>query len=113
MAAIATLREAGEAAALRAPASAATWFGEALRLLPHDAPADLRVELLLARARMLVAAGQFDDGHAALLESLALVPADSAALRVRLTSACAGVEHLLGHHDQAHARLAPRRRRPR
>ena len=25
---------------------------------------------------------------------------------VRLTSACAGVEHLLGHHDQAHARLA-------
>ena len=27
-------------------------------------------------------------------------------LRVRLTSACAGVEHLLGHHDQAHARLA-------
>ena len=55
---------------------------------------------------MLVATGQFDDGHAALLESLTLVPAESAVLRVRLTSACAGVEHLLGRHDQAHARLA-------
>ena len=106
MAAIATLREAGEVAAQRAPASAAIWFGEALRLLPHHAPADLRVELLLARARMLVATGQFDDGHAALLESLTLVPAEPPALRVRITSACAGVEHLLGHHDQAHARLA-------
>jgi DNA-binding CsgD family transcriptional regulator len=105
-AAIATLRQAGEAAAQRAPATAATWFGEALRLLPHTAPADVRVELLLARARMLIATGQFDHGHDALLGSLALVPAESVALRVRLTSACAGVEHLLGHHDQAHARLA-------
>ena len=30
----------------------------------------------------------------------------SVALRVRLTTACAGVEHLLGRHEQAHARLA-------
>ena len=35
-AAIALLREAGEAAAPRAPASAARWFGAALRLLPPD-----------------------------------------------------------------------------
>ena len=33
-AAVAVLREAGEAAALRAPASAAVWFNHALRLLP-------------------------------------------------------------------------------
>ena len=33
-------------------------------------------------------------------------PRDSVALQVRLTTACAGVEHLLGHHEQAHARLA-------
>ena len=66
----------------------------------------LRVELLLSRARALVATGQFADGHAALLESIALVPADAVALRVRLTTACAGVEHLLGRHEQAHARLA-------
>jgi ATP/maltotriose-dependent transcriptional regulator MalT len=104
--AVATLREAGDAAAQRAPASAATWFGHALRLLPDTAPAEERVELLLSRARALVATGQFADGHSALLDSIGLVPADSVALRVRLTTACAGVEHLLGRHEQAHARLA-------
>jgi ATP/maltotriose-dependent transcriptional regulator MalT len=105
-AAVATLREAGEAAVLRVPASAAAWFGEALRLLPGTAPSELRVELLLARARALVATGQFADGYAALLESIGLVPTEAAGLRVRLTTACAGVEHLLGRHDEAHARLA-------
>jgi DNA-binding NarL/FixJ family response regulator len=105
-AAVATLREAGDAVAQRAPASAATWFGHALRLLPDDASAEARVELLLSRARALVATGQFGDGHVALLDSIALVPADAVALRVRLTTACAGVEHLLGRHEQAHARLA-------
>ena len=105
-AAIATLREAGEAAAQRAPASAAAWLGDALRLLADSTPAEVRVELLLGRARALVATGQFDDGHAALLDSIDLVPAESVDLRVRLTTACAGVEHLLGRHDQAHARLA-------
>ena len=104
--AVATLREAGDAVAQRAPASAATWFGHALRLLPDTSPADARVELLLSRARALVATGQFADGHSALLDSIALVPADAVALRVRLTTACAGVEHLLGRHEQAHARLA-------
>ena len=104
--AVATLREAGDAVAARAPASAATWFGHALRLLPDGAPAEARVELLLSRARALVATGQFAEGHAALLDSIGLVPADSVALQVRLTMACAGVEHLLGRHQQAHARLA-------
>ena len=105
-AAVATLREAGDAVAQRAPASAATWFGHALRLLPDAAPADARVELLLSRARALVATGQFADGHAALLDSIALLPAEAVTLRVRLTTACAGVEHLLGRHEEAHARLA-------
>ena len=41
-----------------------------------------------------------------LLESLELVPSESVALRVRFTTACAGVEHLLGRHEEAHARLA-------
>jgi ATP/maltotriose-dependent transcriptional regulator MalT len=104
-AAVAVLREAGEAAAQRAPASAAQWLGAALRLLPDSAPAQERVELLLARAGALAAIGRFAEGHAALLESLSLLPADAAALRVRLVAACAGIEHLLGRHDAAHARL--------
>ncbi len=105
MAAVAVLREAAETTAQRAPASAAVWFGDALRLLPEAAPTESRVELLLARARALAATGQFVQSHAALLESFQLVPPEAVALRVRLTTACAGVEHLLGRHEQAHARL--------
>jgi DNA-binding CsgD family transcriptional regulator len=105
-AAIAILREAGEAAAQRAPASAATWFANALDLLPDAAPAEMRVELLLARSSALAATGHFPESHAALVDALSFVPEDSLALRVRLTAACAAAEHLLRHHDQAHARLA-------
>ena len=100
------MRAAGEDAAARAPASAAHWFAGALRLLPSTAPADDRVALLFGRAQALAATGQFTDSHEALLESLALVPAQATATRARLTAACAAVEHLLGDHEQAHARLA-------
>ena len=101
--AVAILREAGEAAALRAPASAARWFASALRLLAEDAPATERVELLLARSGALAATGRFSDSHAMLLESMSIVPADAEAnaLRVRLVVACAAVEHLLGRQQQA------------
>ncbi len=105
-AAVAVLRAAGEDAAARAPASAAHWFAGALRLLPSTAPADDRIALLFGRAQALAATGQFTDSHKALLESLALVPAQATATRARLTAACAAVEHLLGDHEQAHARLA-------
>ena len=104
--AVAILREAGEDAAVRAPASAARWFAGALRLLPATALAEDRVALLFPRAQALAATGQFTDSHAALLESLALVPEQAAATRARLTAACAAVEHLLGDHEQAHGRLA-------
>ena len=72
--AVAVLREAGEAAAPRAPASAARWFAAALRLLPQTAPAQERVELLLARSGALAATGRFTDSHAMLLESMSIVP---------------------------------------
>jgi ATP/maltotriose-dependent transcriptional regulator MalT len=104
--AVATLREAGSAATHRAPASAAHWFAVALRLLGHDARADERVELLLARAGALATCGHFDEAHSALLESIALVPEEAVALRVRLTTVCAAVEHLLGRHEDAYRRLA-------
>ena len=104
-AAIALLREAGEAAAPRAPASAARWFAAALRLLPAAAPVDRRVELLLARSEALAATGQLGESHAALLESMNIVPQEAESLRVRLTAACARVEHLLGRYKEAHAHL--------
>jgi ATP/maltotriose-dependent transcriptional regulator MalT len=103
--AVAILREAGQDVAHRAPASAARWFAGAVRLLPDDAPAEQRVELLLAHAGTLAAIGEYLAAHSVLLESLALVQEESLGLRVQLTAACAGVEHLLGRHEDAHARL--------
>jgi len=105
LAAVAVLREAGEAVARLAPASAARWFGAALRLLSETAPSEERVELLLARAGALAADGHFADSHEALLEGLETVPEESIALRAKLVTTCAGVEHRLGQYEQAHARL--------
>ena len=104
-AAAATLREAGSQAAARAPASAARWFAAALRILPASAPPEERVELLLAGAEALGATGRLEDARLALVESLAIVPDGSTELRARLTRTCAGIEHLIGRHDEAHQRL--------
>jgi ATP/maltotriose-dependent transcriptional regulator MalT len=105
LAAVAILREAGEAAARLAPDSAALWFGGALRLLPQTASAEDRIKLLLARAGALGAAGHFADSHEALLDAMTIVPEQSSALCTRLTTACARVEHRLGQYKRAHARL--------
>src|SRR5512133_3338212 len=104
--AAAVLRQAGEEAVRLAPASAAHWFADALRVLPSTAPAQERVELLRARAGALTAAGRFNESHEALLDALALVPDDSHALRARVARAWAGVESLLGRQEQAGSRLA-------
>jgi DNA-binding CsgD family transcriptional regulator len=98
------LREAGAAAAHRAPGSAARWFAAALRLLPPSGPTAERIELLGARAAALAATGELAGSRAALLEGLALSP-DSTGTTVRLTAACAAVEHLLGQPDAAHRHL--------
>jgi DNA-binding NarL/FixJ family response regulator/tetratricopeptide (TPR) repeat protein len=104
-AALAVLREAGQASALRAPASAARWFGAALRLMPESAPPEQRVELLLARAEALGAIGRLEESRTDLIESIGLVPEELVAMRVKLTVVCAGVEHMLGSHKESRARI--------
>jgi DNA-binding NarL/FixJ family response regulator/tetratricopeptide (TPR) repeat protein len=104
--AVAVLREAGEALLPRAPAGAARWFRAALDLLPDAAPADEQLALCRALAGAEVAAGDLVPARVALLRCLDLVPDDAVAQRVRLVSACASVENVLGHHDSAHRRLA-------
>jgi DNA-binding CsgD family transcriptional regulator/tetratricopeptide (TPR) repeat protein len=103
--AVAVLREAGEETVRLAPASAAQWFADALRLLPHTAVEE-RIELLRARSEALTAVGRYADSHDALVEALAIVPENSHALRAKLARACAAVESLLGRHERAGARLA-------
>jgi ATP/maltotriose-dependent transcriptional regulator MalT len=102
--AAAILRAAGDEAVRLAPASAAHWFGVALRLLPAAAPAEERVELLLARAGALTAAGRFSDSHGALLDAASIVP-ESPALQVRVARARAAVETLLGRQEDARRQL--------
>ncbi|MDX6387812.1 MAG: hypothetical protein QOD85_1614, partial [Gaiellaceae bacterium] len=68
--AIRLLTEAGRESLRLAPASAAHWFSEALRLLPHTAAASERIELLRARSDALTATGHYAASHDALLEAL-------------------------------------------
>jgi ATP/maltotriose-dependent transcriptional regulator MalT len=102
LAAVAVLREAGEATARLAPSSAARWFGAALRLLPETASNEERIALLLARAGTLASAGRFTESHADLFHCIEIAPSD---WRTRVTTACAAVERLLGRHTEAHRHL--------
>ena len=106
LAAVALLREAGDLAAGLAPASAEQWFGAALRLLPETSLSDDRVALLLARAGSLAATGRFVESRATLLEGIEIVQRGAEGWRVRVTTACAAVEHLLGLQSEAHRHLA-------
>ncbi|HYO38057.1 MAG TPA: AAA family ATPase [Nocardioidaceae bacterium] len=103
--AVAVLREAGDQASLRAPASAARWYGAAAEMLPADAPAGARIALLLPRAAALAAVGEYQLSFECLQHCLDIVSRDDIALRTQLTASCAGLEHLLGRHADAHARL--------
>jgi ATP/maltotriose-dependent transcriptional regulator MalT len=103
--AVRLLTDAGRESLRLAPASAAHWFHQSLRLLPHTAPAEERTELLRARAEALTATGRYADSHDALLEALELVPTESDALFASLTRACAATESLLGRPQQAAQRL--------
>ncbi len=102
--AIALLLEAGGEASSRAPGAAARWFEAALRLLPaadRERQAALRVSLASALRSM----GELERCRETLLEAVELLPADSVERRVELITLCAAVEHWLGRHDEAHARL--------
>jgi DNA-binding CsgD family transcriptional regulator len=103
--AVEVLRDAGLEAAGRAPASAARWFGAALRVLPDSAEAAERGALLASFARAQTAVGQLESSRAALMEAIELFDGAAAPQRVALISACAGVEQLLGRHRDAHSRL--------
>jgi ATP/maltotriose-dependent transcriptional regulator MalT len=103
-AAIDVLLQAGRAAAGRAPATAARWFGAAQRLLP-SADVERQVTVLVQLASARRSAGDLDGCRAALLEAMAMLGPDAVARRVELTALTAAVEHWQGHHADAHRRL--------
>jgi DNA-binding CsgD family transcriptional regulator/tetratricopeptide (TPR) repeat protein len=101
--ALAVFTEAATGAGTRAPAAAAHWLDAALRLLgPEDAR---RLALLGPLATALAATGRLAEARARLLEVLALLPPGTSVLRATLVAVLAAVEHLLGLHEDATARL--------
>ena len=103
--AISILVEAGRVDAPRAPALAARWYGAALSLLPEGAQTEAkRVELMIASATALGGAGHLNASQGALSELLERLPPEHPAW-ISVVAYCAGVEHLLGRHRAADARL--------
>ena len=105
LSAVAVLREAGEAAVRLAPSIAARWFGAAVRLLPVTAPSEERAAMLLAQANSLAAIGCFAESRDVLLDCLEIVPPRVGQWRVRVVTACAVVEQMLGMQKEAHRHL--------
>ncbi len=103
--AVELLRDAALGSAARAPASAVRWLRAALRLLPDDAPVDLRQELLLPLPGLLTSLSDFNGAYETALEALASVTPEQRDLEVAMTIACASFEHALGDRDRAGARL--------
>jgi hypothetical protein len=99
---IEVLLAAAERHASSAPASAAAWYGAALRLLAEAEP-ERRADVLVRRARALLAAGHLEESYDAMLAALELAPPEGVAEPVALL---AEIEQWMGRPDAAEERLA-------
>jgi DNA-binding CsgD family transcriptional regulator len=100
--AVAVLIEAAESTAQTVPAVAAHWWEVAAALLP--AVDRRRHELTLRRARAIGATGRFAESRD-LLRALLPQVAGEPGLDAEATTLCAGMERLLGRHDESLALL--------
>jgi DNA-binding CsgD family transcriptional regulator len=104
--AIAVLVDAADAAGPTDPDAAARLLGAAVRLLPHTpGPSPRRVDLMIARARSLHAAGHAQPSRDVLHEALPALSTTPSERRLRAVRLCAVVEETVGHHDEARALL--------
>ena len=103
--AIAVLLEAATATAPRAPATAARWYGAALRLQPDSDPA-ARIATLIGLGRALASTGDLEGCVDRLNEAIELLGPGDPQLRLQLIGGCAAAEHFLGRHAAADRRLA-------
>ncbi len=101
-----TARAGGEQTALAAPATAAGWYGAALRLLPEVPEHDgRRLALLRAQALALAAAGRAVEARDVLRRVLAMIPAEAAAERVAVAVVLGELEALWTNNAQEARRL--------
>jgi DNA-binding CsgD family transcriptional regulator len=104
--AVELLTLAGEQTALTAPATAAGWYGAALRLLPETPEHDgRRLALLRAQGLALAAAGRAIEARDVLRRVLPMIPADAAAERVAVAVVLGDLEALWTNNAQEARRL--------
>jgi ATP/maltotriose-dependent transcriptional regulator MalT len=99
--AIALLIEAGQNAAVLAPAAAARWFRAALRLLPENADRGRRIALLLPLATALGTIGRFHESLTTLHQVLKLLPSAETTIRAQVISLIARGEASVGRGHEA------------
>jgi DNA-binding CsgD family transcriptional regulator/tetratricopeptide (TPR) repeat protein len=100
--AIAVLSQAGNEAALHAPASAARWWDAALHLIPERSETlERRAELLGRRATALGVAGYLEESREALRVFLRLGPPRRTSLRLQTTVLAAILDEVLGRCQSA------------
>ncbi len=98
--ALGVLSDAGRNAVSDDPAGAARWLAAALRVLPQEADAQQRLDLIVPLALSLGLTGRVDQGRAALAGALELLPQDPA-----LAVAAARLDHMLGRPSDHRALL--------
>ncbi|MGH7357401.1 MAG: helix-turn-helix transcriptional regulator [Candidatus Rokuibacteriota bacterium] len=103
--AIVVLAEAGAQTATRAPATAARWYGAALRLLGDRGNRTRRLGLLVSLAIALHAVGRTTQSREVLAEALDLVPSEMAGERARILVHLARADHDLGRRARGRALL--------
>lgn len=106
LASVGVLAEAAASVEARAPATAAHWLRNALRLLP-DIPstAPTRLNLLMSLGAAQVFSGQLREGRDTAREVLALLPDHDHARRAAASRMCATTERMLGFPEAAKALL--------
>jgi DNA-binding CsgD family transcriptional regulator/tetratricopeptide (TPR) repeat protein len=102
LASVTELASAAQAVVSRAPATAAHWLGNALRLLPDNAATrPKRCDLLLALCNAQLSSGQLSAGRETAREALQLLPAEDLARRAIAARLCATMERMLGSREAA------------
>jgi DNA-binding CsgD family transcriptional regulator len=110
MDAVNLLAKAAEETATRAPATAAGWYGSALRLLPDGPEYDeRRLALLRAQAEAFTAANRAVDARDALRRALSLLPAEPVVARAETIAALAHLEVWILNPEAAHELLTEAR----
>src|SRR5262249_5627704 len=106
LAAIDLLSAAGDEVVAAAPATAATWYDAALRLLPETAEhGERRRALRGAQGRALVSAGRVVEARDVLRRLLAMIPPDDATGRVEIAVSLADLEALWNDNPAEAGRL--------